>query len=497
MSDRRHVPAALGAVVGLVLLAGGRSRATAQDGPVLELSVSDAVRTAIERSPDLAAARLEAEIFEADALEERGLYDPLLSVMVGREEVYGRDLSAGGILFDYKTDDVIGEALYLQLLPTGQTLEFGALSKVTDASRDGQQLVEAHVGGLLRQPLLRGVSPRANLGRARAAEHEAVAAAWNQRALAEQLALLVEQTCWDLSLARAQSAVLDDGMALARELLEAATERVASGASPHGEIVAAESEIALRAQRHAEVRAEIELAQNLLAGHLGLLDGGQEAPELRITDPFVPEGVAESADSCVATALQRRPDLEGARELGRRAAVEIHRTRHALLPRVDLWVESSVVGYGADAGEAWDDLDGDHWRFAAGVAIEQPLRDRENRADHRRETARSRQAEALVRAIERRAATEVRAAFALSERARDTATTASVAAKLDEEKLRIEVERFAANRASAFQVARAQRDLVARRLDEARAIADQRKAVAELFRAQGRLLERHGARSEP
>ena len=459
----------------------------------LELSVSQAVRKALEHGPELAVVALEPEILDTVILEERAVFDPSLTLLAGREQVVGRDLSAGGTLFDYRTDDLVGEMLLTKPFATGTTVELGAHSIVEDQSQDGQQLVEARLGVTVRQPLLGGAWPSANLGRVQAARHAADAARWGARAFAEELAVLVEQTCWDLALAEAHIALLEASVDDARALLAEIEEGVASGARARTDRAAAESEIALRGQELVETRMRRDVSELTLAGYLSPQHAGRVTERLSITDALhTTEGLTVSVESLVASAMVDRPDLAAARALVRRGEVEVSRARNGLLPRLDVWAEAAQLGYGDDYSQAWDDVDSDHWRFSAGIAFEQFLARRDGRADYRRELLRRRQAQEAARAVEERVATEVRLAHAQVRRWLEAAAAVSATRALDEEKLRVETERFHIGRASSFQVARAQRDLIERRLEEVEALAEHRKALAELYRAAGQSLTRHG-----
>jgi outer membrane protein len=63
---------------------------------------------------------------------------------------------------------------------------------------------------------------------------------------------------------------------------------------------------------------------------------------------------------------------------------------------------------------------------------------------------------------------------------------------LDEEKLRIETEKLRVGKSTSFLVAQAQRDLLASRIAEVGALTDYLKALVELYRQDGSLLERRG-----
>ena len=62
----------------------------------------------------------------------------------------------------------------------------------------------------------------------------------------------------------------------------------------------------------------------------------------------------------------------------------------------------------------------------------------------------------------------------------------------DEEKLRTETEKLRVGKSTSFLVAQAQRDLLVSRIAEVRALANYLKALIDLYRQDGSLLERRG-----
>ena len=78
----------------------------------------------------------------------------------------------------------------------------------------------------------------------------------------------------------------------------------------------------------------------------------------------------------------------------------------------------------------------------------------------------------------------------LRTRAQVAATEASRA--LQEEKVRVESEKFRIGKSTSLLVAQAQRDLLASQIAYVQAVAGYRKALVELYRLEGTLLQRRG-----
>jgi outer membrane protein TolC len=461
--------------------------------PELALTPGEAVLLALENNSELAMERLTPAIMETYVQEQRGAFDGFLALELGREKVRGRDLSSGGVLFDYETDSPVGDLILTQPFSTGTALELRATTEVSDQSRDGQQLVESRVGLRVTQPVLKDAGGVAGRARIRAARADVLASQYELRGFTELLVSLVEATYWDLASAERQIEIYTESVGLADTLRTEIDARVGMGIVARNQLAAAAAEVALRRQELVDVEAARQSARILLLGYLDLPDQGLGSDRVRLLEKLeMPAEAPESVESHVFAGVQGRPDLNQARALVERGRLEVVRTRNGLLPRLDLFAELGGTGYASSFSRAWNDLDGDHWDVRFGISLVTFLPNREERADHAREVVSRTQVEESVRNLERLVEVDVRTAHVEAQRARAKVTAVGATRALDEEKLRIEAERFDLAQASSFQVARAQRDLVRRQIDEAIAIAEYRKALVELYRLDGSLLKRRG-----
>ena len=87
---------------------------------------------------------------------------------------------------------------------------------------------------------------------------------------------------------------------------------------------------------------------------------------------------------------------------------------------------------------------------------------------------------------------DVRTAYIEVDRTKQQIAATSVTRKFNEEKLRTETEKLRVGKSISFLVAQAQRDLLTSRIAEVRALANYLKALIDLYRQDGSLLERRG-----
>ena len=128
----------------------------------------------------------------------------------------------------------------------------------------------------------------------------------------------------------------------------------------------------------------------------------------------------------------------------------------------------------------------------AGIKLNYPLFNREARALHRRALLGRQQSEQALENLLQLVEVDVRTAYIEVDRNHRQISASSVTRKFDEEKLRIETEKLRVGKSPNFLVAQAQRDLLASRIAEVRALVNYLKSLIDLYRLDGTLLERRG-----
>ncbi len=159
---------------------------------------------------------------------------------------------------------------------------------------------------------------------------------------------------------------------------------------------------------------------------------------------------------------------------------------------LDLFITLGKTGYADSFGDSVTDIDGKGYDISGGIGLAYPLRNREAKASHRRAILDRTQAVEAVDNLAQLVQVDVRAAYIEVQRAKEQVAATTASRKLEEEKLRAETEKFRVGRSTTLLVAGAQRDLVISQIAEVRAVADYLKALVNLYRLEGSLLERRG-----
>jgi len=498
LSQRRRQPAAILALVVASLTEIGAAETASPPpapaaAPALEVSISEVVLLALESNPEIALERYRPELARSFALEEQAVFDPLVVADdLGWQRSEGEKLRGQGIIETFSTDSPVGRLALESFLPSGTGLALEASTEVSDESQD-RQLVQSRIGLSVSQALLRGLGPDTNQARVRAARIDAQISEYELRGFTEGFVALVEQTCWDYALYRRKMEILDEATLLAEQQIRDTETRVRVGTSARVELAAPRSELSLRNQERIDARSSAEKTRLQLLRLLGPTTPEAWSRQVRLTDTLrAADTSLEDAAAQLALAVRMRPDLNQARLLAARGELEIVRTKNGLLPRLDFFASFGRSGYADSFSASWSTLDGDYYDAFAGLRFEFPIRRSAARAQHQRAVAEKAQADKGIENLRQLVEMDVLSARLEVERARDQIVASSQTRQLDEEKLAAEIEKFRIGRASAFQVARAQRDLTRSRLAEAIALAEAQKALVEMHRLDGSLLSRRG-----
>ncbi len=461
---------------------------TSTTGP-LDISVEEAIVLSLENNRTFQVELLSPQIRRTFEMEQRAAFDPTLSAeySISEDHVEWESEATGETtLSNIKQTDA--EVKISEFLPTGTELEVELSTDVTDSNSSTAQ--NSTRGGItITQALLRGLGPKANLANLRQARLDTLVSQYELRGFAESLVAEVEKTCWDYVLAKRRIAIFAESLKLAEDQLLETRERIKIGKLAGVELYAAQAQVALH--REALINARSSLALTRLQLHRLL--NQQWNREISVTDePIVPDVKLDDVTEHVRVALRWRPELNQARLAVKRGDLEIAKTKNGLLPVMNLFITMGKTGYADSFGGSADDLDGESYDIAGGVTFQYPISSRAARARHKRSTlSRQQSEEALVNLIQL-IEVDVRSAFIEINRAREQVTATAATRKLQEESLRAETEKFRVGKSTTLLVAQAQRDLVSSQIGEIEAITTYLKALIELYRLEGSLLERRG-----
>ncbi len=329
------------------------------DGPVLSLSLDEAIQIALERSYTVRTAALDVANAAAQIKEAWGQILPSADV----SSSYTRNVveanpfagSSAGSLFgglgsldwltfneDARTDDdPATEPITLEEYRRRQQQGFDDAGIVLDEGGNPFGVPNQFQNVLSVSQTLYNGSAFAAIKGAKSLK------AINQAALTEQQYEAIAETrraYYDALLAGQQAEVARASVERTERTLGETTRRVAQGVLPKFERLTAEVEVANQQTALIEAQNGAALAKNALLFQLGL---PVAQPVALVGDLEVPEDVfleTVSFDDAVATALARRPDLEQARLAVDLQQVQRDITRAAYYPALSAFANLAYTG---------------------------------------------------------------------------------------------------------------------------------------------------------
>ncbi|MGD8658420.1 MAG: TolC family protein [Desulfobacterales bacterium] len=469
---------------------------TAQKVPpgTLKVTITEAILLCLENNRSLVVQRLNPSIQQTLEDQERADFDPAINADVSAGRVKGENLARSGSETESFTNDAAEGIIFMeQYFPTGTTVALEAATQVNDSSLYRDNFYTTRLGMTVTQALLRGFGTDVNLARLQQARLDTRMSEYELRGFTEFLVAEVERTYWDYALARRQIEIVEESLKVARQQLNETKELITVGRLARAELAAVQAEVAAQEQALIEARANEESIRLQLLRLLNPVgpDLWQREVEL-IHQPTLPEIKLEDVELHVDVSRRMRPILNEARLEILRDDLELVRTRNGLLPLMDLFITLGKSGYANSFGESVSNISKDNYDALGGVSFQYPIFNRNARAQNRRALLTRERSQKALENLSQLVEVDVRTAYIEVKRTKQQIAASSVTRMFDEEKLRTETEKLRVGKSTSFLVAQAQRDLLVSRIAEVRALANYLKALIDLYRQDGSLLERHG-----
>jgi len=462
-------------------------------GP-LRITISEAILMTLENNRTLVVERLNPSIQKTFEDQARAAFDAEINAEISGGRTDTQRLARIGVDTEDETIDTAEGVISLeQYFPTGTTVAVEGSSLMTDSSLNQDKFYTTRFGITFNQALLRGFGTQVNLARLKQARLDTRLSEYELRGFTEFLVSEVERTYWDYALARRQIEIFEESLKLARQQLSETQELIRVGRLAEAELAAVQAEVATQEQGLINARSNMESVRLQL---LRLLN----PPGIRlwqrrvdlIHQPTLPEIKLDDIDQYVAVSMRMRPELNEARLGILRNDLELVRTKNGLLPLMDLFITLGKSGYADSFGESVSDINSDNYDALAGVRFQYPFRNRNAKASHERALLSREQTEKALANLTQLVEVDVRTAYIEVTRAKQQIAASTATRVFNEEKLRIETEKFRVGKSTSFLQAQAQRDLLVSRIAEVQALANYLIALVDLYQKDGSLLERRG-----
>lgn len=456
------------------------------------LTLEHAIELALANNQRLKVSAFGPEIARANVLAEYGRFEPSLSF----SRSYAETEAPGAVVAPatralLQTDDY---SLSLDgLAPWGLTYSLGTTAENQRGTFNGFTDNYATFGGVtVTQPLLRGFGFGANLAGLRIAKANRGISDWQHRQTVIDTVTAVIYAYNNLQQAHENVRIARLSRDLAAQLLDENQKRHRVGAISDADVTQARARVATREESILLTEQSVRDLEN----QLRQLIGETEFPARGAAIPLVPlpagGEVAVDAAADVKVAYAQRPDYQAARLGVTVTRAQQVAAQNALLPRLDFVGSYGYGGLDPVFRTARTQVrDEDARAYSVGMVVKIPLAFTEGRGRARAARLALRQAEADLTRLEQDIAVSVAAAAGQIETTRARVAATRQAFELQQQALRDEQKKFKAGTSSTFFVLQEQELLAGAENNYARALADQRRAIATYDRETGRTLEHY------
>ncbi len=495
--------------------------AAGRDGRDIELSLVDAVKSALAHNPDVIQLELDAEISNLEVSRQLGLFEPVLKIGLfdRHEKLYATDASQGQS--PTKTVNTLNLDSSLQARTSFGglwSLDFRA-NRLSDTEPSGFQgplvryrpLYTEQVSVRYTQALARDGGFAANRGLVDRASLDAEVSRADKREHVERLTLEVVSAYWDLVVRRERVRIAQANVAEATKLRDLVERQVRGGQAPKSDITQADVTVTERQQ----TQQLAELA--VVDGERALLDltylaGDQLAwnDSLVLTDRPTSATSTASFDSELAIAFANRPEFkrEKSAVASAQATQKIATNQKRL--RVDAYVEAGLAGFAGEnvvadnlalatppallqgaLAKSFDNLASFQAPYVeVGLSIELPIGNKQRDAAARQAELQVKREQAVD--VKSLVSHDVRAAFQRLAIAARRVATATENQRLADANVIAQDTRYRGGGGLLFDVIRAQEDQARARAQSVLAAAEQEVTLMQLEQARGTLLAHFG-----
>ena len=472
----------------------------------LDLGIREAAMRALEANLDIEVERYNPRIKEAEVMSAGGEFDPTIKM----DYSYGEDevpqTVREGLASDAGTTETVRKDLSLGLegkLTTGTQygLSFGReQSQLTQKDvfvdpgfedRSNPSQYDLDLTLTLTQPLLKGFGRDVTTTELRIARGDRSISLEDFRQRVIDVIAEAQSAYWDLAAAIRNLRVSAQSLALAENLLKENRIRLEVGTVAPLEVLQAETGVAQREEEVIVARSFIEDAEDNLKRILNL-PGDTDEWQTSINPTDVPEVVERQIDLLAElhTAFEKRPDYKSSRMRIENDRIDERFAKNQLLPTADVNAEGMYLAVDEEFDDAFDDIvDRKSPSWQLGLTAEYPLGNRTAKGEYMKARLERQQSEKESENLRLSIIVEVNKA------ARDIRTSlkrievTDKATELAEESLRAEQKKLEVGVSTSHDVLEFEEELVDAQRRQILARLDYAKALINLARATGTLLE--------
>ena len=478
----------------------------AEARPVIQLTVDQAVKMALENNIELSVERLNPQLQDLSLAQTRGTYRPTLNSTVNANSSMPLPtslLNGGSRVTNETANANVNIAHTLPWFGTNYTAAFNnGRTNTTSTFATLNPQFTTQLTATVTQPLLRDFKIDNTRNQLLTGTITRQVTDITLRTRITNLTATTKNAYWDLLAAIRAIEAAKQSLALAEKLIEDNRVRVEVGTLAPMDIISAQAEAATRRQTLTSAEATRRTAELVLKR---LIVSETTDPVWRASidpiDMVQVRPITINLESAVTTALDQRTDLLTAKKNLESSDVNIRYLRNQMMPALNATATLGTRGLGGNQfiregnvvvgtiPGGWPEAFAmmrqfEYPNWTIGATFSYPLGKSSQEASYARAKLQYQQSQSQIRALELTVATEVTNAALLVESTLRSMEAARAARELQEKRLENEQSKFEVGMSTNFFVVQAQRDLLDAQISELRATLNYQKALVGFERVQ-------------
>ena len=478
----------------------------AEARPVIQLTVEQAVKMALENNIELSIERLNPALQDLSLAQTAGAYRPTLNSTLNASSnmPLPTSLLNGGVKVTNETANAnVGVVQTLPWFGTNYTAAFNnSRTNTTSTFATLNPQFTTQLTATVVQPLLRDFKIDTTRNQLWTGAITRQVTDITLRTRITNLTASTKNAYWDLLAAIRAIEAAKQSLALAEKLIEDNRVRVEVGTLAPMDVVSAQAEAATRRQTLTQAEATRRTAELLFKR---LIVGETNDPVWRANiepiDVVQVRPVTIDLEGAVTSALNQRTDLLTAKKNLESNDINIRYLRNQMLPGLNATATLGTRGLGGNTfirqgGEVVGTIPGgwpeafamarqfEYPNWTVGAVFSYPIGKSSQEAAYARAKLQYQQSQSQIRALELTVATEVTNAALQVESTLRSMEAARAARELQERRLENEQSKFEVGMSTNFFVVQAQRDLLDAQISELRATLNYQKALVTFERVQ-------------
>ncbi|MEM7828233.1 MAG: TolC family protein, partial [Candidatus Aenigmatarchaeota archaeon] len=461
----------------------------------IQLSLKECIKYALENNFDLKVFSLDPEISRHEIRKSLGIFDPIFfSDLSTNRNTLPNAFSLSGVTKSIEESRRLNSGLKKRFI-TGTDAQINLSVDRLETNSRVQLFSSQYTDSInftINQNLLRKAGIEINkIPEILARNGYQISKLEFERKLMD-LILEVQKTYWELVKSKKSLEVNKESLKLAEDLFRQIDVQVRVGTLPTIELIQAEAEVASRKEAIILAETQVKNLEDELKRLINIDDPIFWEREIIPSDEPSVTAFKATLDESIGIALQRRPEYLNSKIDAESKGLILKLSKNSRYPLLDLRGTFSLNGLSGKInpnlltisippkspfeGDLYDSFDtlssGDYYTWQIGIYFEYPIGNRQADATYKQSMLEREKALINIKNTEQRIIMEVRQTVRDINANLERIEAAKKSRQLAEERLKAEEKKFAVGMSTSYNVFQMQRDLIAAKTEEIKAIID-------------------------